>query len=226
MKNHMIIFDLDGTLIDSAPDVCRALNRTLTKIGRRDHTIAEVTSYLGFGAITLMEKALQTSGTLPDKETITDLTDQFLADYADNPVVDTVIFPGVLAALDQLQDNGARLALCTNKPSVTTAPVLELLNIDQYFQAIVCSDQVSNRKPHGDHIIDTISRAGGNEATRAIMIGDSESDINSAIHAGIPSVAVTFGYAHGTPQSLGATAMIDHFNELVTTIETVMALPQ
>ncbi len=223
MKNHMIIFDLDGTLIDSAPDVCRALNRTLTKIGRPDHSVAEVTSYLGFGAITLMEKALQTSGTIPDKKIVAELTEQFLDDYAQYPVVETVIFPGVLKALDELQKKGARLALCTNKPSITATPVLELLKIDTYFEAIVCSDQVKNRKPHGDHIKETIKRAGGNDTTRAIMIGDSESDINSAIHAGIPSVAVTFGYAHGTPQSLGASAMIDHFDDLVGTIETVMA---
>ena len=222
MKNHIVIFDLDGTLIDSAPDICGALNRTLTKIGRRPHNIAETKSYLGHGAHILMGMALEATGPIADEDTITDLTKQFLEDYAKYPVIDTVVYPGVFAALDDLKAQGATLALCTNKPNLTASVVLEILKLDAYFPTRVCGDQASTKKPHGDHIRDTLSRAGGDASSTAIMIGDSENDIYAAIDAGVPSIAVTFGYAHGTPDSLGADALIDHFDELIPTIETVL----
>jgi len=222
MKNHIIIFDLDGTLIDSAPDVCGALNRTLAKIDRRAHSVEEAKTYLGHGAPTLMEKALKATGDILSPEATADLTNQFLTDYADNPVIDTVVFPGVFKALDTILSRGAKLALCTNKPSITTAPVLDILKLTPYFEARVCGDQASTKKPHGDHIHETIRSAGGDKNSRAIMIGDSENDIYAAVDAGVPSIAVTFGYALGAVHDLGADAMINHFDDLISTIETVM----
>jgi len=216
-----IIFDLDGTLIDSAPDVCRALNRTLRVIGRRDHAVDEVKTYLGQGARILVERALATTGEVPEDTAIDRLTEQFLADYAMNPVVDSFVFPGVLEALGQLSDRGALLAICTNKPSITCEPVLEVFGLNEFFSAIVCPDHVQHKKPDGRHILDTISLVGGSPE-RAIMIGDSENDIHAAINAGIPSIAVTFGYSGLPHAELGATILIDHFDQLVPAIDAIM----
>ncbi len=220
MKNHTIVFDLDGTLIDSAPDVCRALNRTLVPYGRRSHDVEETKGYLGQGARVLMEMALRKTGDVPPVDVIESLTTAFLADYAANPVVDSVIFPGVINALTELRGRGAKLAICTNKPSITTMPVLEMLALDSYFEAIVCPDHVENRKPHGDHVRATIEAVDG-DIGQSIMIGDSENDIDAAIDAGIPSIAVTFGYAHRAHDELGATVLIAHFDALVDTIESI-----
>ncbi len=221
MKNTTIIFDLDGTLIDSAPDVCRALNRTLVSYGRRSHDVEEVKEYLGQGARVLMEMALQKTGAVPPTEVIDGLTSEFLIDYAANPVVDSTIYPGVISVLDELRARGATLAICTNKPSITTAPVLERFSLESYFTAIVCPDHVENRKPHGDHIRATVDAVGGN-IRHTIMVGDSENDIDAAINAGIPSIAVTFGYAHRKHDELGATALIHHFDELIESIDSII----
>jgi len=213
MTTPTILFDLDGTLIDSAPDVCRALNRTLEAIGRRTHTVAEATGYLGHGAPVLMKLALeQTGDILPDEE-IARLTQNFLDDYAQNPVVDSVVFPGVIPALSGLRDQGFKLAICTNKPSITAAPVLEMLDLVHHFDAVVCADQVMKRKPDGTHVLDTIAAVGG-AAERAIMVGDSENDIEAAIDAGVLSILVTFGYAQASHSSLGADMLLDHFDDL------------
>lgn len=221
MKNITIVFDLDGTLIDSAPDVCRALNRTLVRYGRRPHDVEEAKEYLGQGARVLIEMALQKTGTVPPTNVIDSLTSEFLTDYAANPVVDSTVYPGVIRALDELRDRGANLAICTNKPSITTGPVLERFALGSYFSAIVCPDHVENRKPHGDHIRATVEAVNGN-LQHAIMVGDSENDIDAAINAGIPSIAVTFGYAHRKHDELGATTLIDHFDSLIEAIDCIV----
>lgn len=222
MTNRTIIFDLDGTLIDSAPDVCGALNRTLVPFGRKRHDVEDVKGYLGQGARVLMERALHKTGDVPDASMIDQLTQQFLADYANNPVIDTYVFPGVIDVLETLKAEGAQLAICTNKPGITTAPVLDALNLGSYFEAVICGDQVKNRKPSGDHILDTI-RAIDGCPDNAVMIGDSENDIDAAIDAGIRSIVVTFGYTQIPHDELGAHAQISSFTELLETMDQVLA---
>jgi phosphoglycolate phosphatase len=220
MRDCTIVFDLDGTLIDSAPDVCGALNRILIPYGRRPHDVEEAKEYLGQGARVLMKMALHKTGEVPAESVIEGLTSAFLADYAANPVVDTTVFPGVMRSLSELRDRGAKLTICTNKPSVTTAPVLESLELISYFGAVICPDHVEQRKPHGGHVRHSIDAVGG-DYLKSIMVGDSENDIDAAINAGIPSIAVTFGYAHRKHDDLGATALIDHFDQLIETIELI-----
>ncbi len=222
MHDQTIVFDLDGTLIDSAPDVCRALNRTLETFGRRAHTVDETKEYLGQGARILMERALAKTGLVPEEHIINELTEAFLSDYAANPVVDSIVFPGVFQTLTDLKSSGAKLTICTNKPSITAKPVLNTFGLTPYFDAVVCADQVARRKPDGAHIHDTIKAVSG-DRNCAVMIGDSENDIYAAQNAGIPSIVVTFGYCHVPYAELGATVMVDHFSELTIAIEKAVA---
>lgn len=222
MENHIIMFDLDGTLIDSVPDICGALNRTLARLGRREHSAEEVAGYLGSGSVLFMKKALQATGAVPDDQTIETLATEFLDEYAANPVRETAVYPGVFEALDELRNRGATLALCTNKPGAMVAPVLKILGLESYFQVVVCGDDVENRKPHGDHIRETVRAAGGHPETPAIMIGDNINDFTAAKDAGVPSIAMTFGYARCSPNALGADALVDDFGDLVGTIEDVL----
>ncbi len=225
MHDQTIVFDLDGTLIDSAPDVCRALNRTLIPFGRRAHEVEETKEYLGQGARILMERSLAKTGAVPSIKVIEELTEAFLKDYAANPVVDSVIYPGVIEALTALKLGGATLAICTNKPSITTAPVMEEFDLGAFFDVVLCGDQVERRKPDGAHIKDTVEAVGG-DIRKAIMVGDSENDIYAAIDVGIPSIVVTFGYTHIPYNDLGATAQIDHFGELIGAIQEIIGSHQ
>ncbi|MEQ8667322.1 MAG: phosphoglycolate phosphatase [Rhodospirillales bacterium] len=208
-----ILFDLDGTLIHSAPDVCHAVNHVFEAEGMAPLTVDQVKGYLGKGARILMEQAVTDNGHRRDAEALDRMTDDFLEFYAAHPVVHSTVFPGVFDVLGSLRDRGAILAICTNKPSVTTAPVLDALELTPWFDTIVCGDQVTDKKPHGGHVLETIAACGGSR-NRAVMIGDSENDIDAAIHAGVPSVAVSFGYTNKPVRELGADRVIDSFAEL------------
>lgn len=222
MSFSAILFDLDGTLIDSAPDVRRALNRVLEPLGRRPHTVAEVKDLVGHGARVLMERALAATGEVPSADEIDGLTAAFLADYAENPVVHSTVFPGARESVARLRDAGVPLAICTNKPAKTTEPVMEELGLLEFFPVIVCGDDVEHRKPDGRHVLHTIERAGGDPAD-SVMIGDSENDIYAARDARVPSVAVTFGYCHVPHAELGADALIDAYDELEDALRAIAA---
>lgn len=215
-----ILFDLDGTLIHSAPDVCHAVNHVFDQEGFASLSVEQVQGYLGQGARILMEHAVIDHGHDRDPEALDRMTAAFLSFYAAHPVVHTTVFPGAIAVLDRLKDAKAILALCTNKPSKTTGPVLEALGLDGRFDAIVCGDQVANRKPHGDHVLETIKACGG-LVSNTVMVGDSENDIDAAIAAQVPSIAVTFGYANKPVEDLGADQLIDHFDQFFDALSLI-----
>jgi len=208
-----LIFDLDGTLIDSAPDVCAAINRALAGHGRRRITLAEAKALIGQGARVLSERALALTGRSGAPDEIESLVEEFIASYTERPVEHTVVYPGAREALRGFRAAGLRLAICTNKPKATTTPVMATLGLDGFFDVVSCGDQVPHRKPDARHVLGVIEELGTMPATTA-MIGDSENDIAAARAAGVLSVAVTFGYAHLPYPELGADALIDRFEEL------------
>ena len=208
-----LIFDLDGTLIDSVPDVCASINRVLTVNGRRALSVAETKSMIGWGGRVLVEKALALTGEPGTPEEIDAALNGFLATYAAHPVERTTVYPGVFAALQGFREAGVDLAICTNKPEATTGPVLDALGLGGFFAVVSCGDAVPHRKPDGRHLLRIIDELRGWVETTA-MIGDSENDIGAAIDAGMKSVAVTFGYAHVPYGEIGANALIGHFDEL------------
>ena len=215
-----LIFDLDGTLIDSAPDVRASINRVLVGMGRRELTLEETKDMVGWGGRVLAEKALAKTGEAGTSSDIDRTLEGFLTTYAQHPADHSVVYPGVLSMLDEFKAAGVRMGLCTNKPTATTPPVLEALGLSQYFDVVSCGDAVPYKKPDGRHVRLVVEELGATIETTA-MVGDSESDITAAIDAGVLSVAVTFGYAHVPCDELGADALIDHFDDLAQALADI-----
>ncbi len=219
-----LIFDLDGTLIDSAPDVCASANRMLDEFGRRQLSVEETKGLVGWGGRVLVEKALALTGDDGTEEDIDKGLDAFLSTYAAHPADHTTLFPGVIDALEGFRGSGVTMGICTNKPTATTAPVLAAMGLDGYFDVVSCGDAVPHKKPDGRHVLHVVEALGATIETAA-MIGDSENDIAAAIDAGVRSVAVTFGYAHAPAEELGADALIDHFDNLPDALLKIAGAP-
>jgi phosphoglycolate phosphatase len=217
-----LIFDLDGTLIDSAPDVRAAANRVLVDAGRRPLTLDEVKNLIGQGGRALIENALALTGQPGTSDEIECGLENFLTTYAGNPSENTTVYPGAREALESFRADGVRLGICTNKPGRTTAAVIRALDLDRYFAVVSCGDAVPYRKPDGRHVLRVVDALGTRAQTTA-LIGDSENDISAAVAAGVRSVAVTFGYSHVPYDELGADALIDRFDELPTALERIAA---
>ena len=209
-----VVFDLDGTLVDSVPDLQAALNWLLPRFGRRTVSRDEVTGMVGDGVPKLVERGFLATGGLPE-DGLDGPMAEFTGHYEANAAALTAPFPGAVRALEVLRDAGCLLAVCTNKPAGATAEILEALDLAPFFAAVAGGDTVPGaRKPdprHLMHVLDAMGAAPG----ETVMVGDSHNDVNVAKAAGVATVAVTFGYAHGPVAELGANVLIDHFDELV-----------
>jgi phosphoglycolate phosphatase len=189
MVPRLAVFDLDGTLVDSAPDLHAALDRLMAARALPGFARAEVVAMVGDGAKVLVERALGARG-LPFDQAA---HDDFLADYTANAAVETRPFPGIPEALDALQDAGWRLAVCTNKPEAASRELLAALGLLDRLHALGGGDSFPTRKPDPAHLLATIAAAGGT-AANAVMVGDHRNDVAAARGAGIPCVFVGWGY--------------------------------
>ncbi len=209
-----VIFDLDGTLIDSAPDLRFALNRLMFDEGRRELSLEEVIGMIGDGVPKLVERGYRATGEVPDKDELADRVERFGRDYEVNATAHTKLFPGALNVLVDLKDNGILIGLCTNKPVQATLEILAEFEIEEFFDAVVGGDTLGGvRKPDPRHlqaVLDDLNVLPG----QAIMVGDSANDIKVAKNANVKAIAVSFGYCHGPVSDLDANAVIDHFNQL------------
>ncbi len=212
-----VIFDLDGTLADTAPDLHAALNRGLEREGKPALTNEQSMSLIGGGADKMLRGAYDILGEPLSDEDLDRIFDEFLEDYRANCVVDTKFFPGAPAAVAQLRDWAVVTGICTNKRSSLTGPVLEGLGANGMFEPVVCYDEVGARKPDPAPLNRALELAGVS-AEAAIMVGDSAADMGAARNAGVKSIAVSFGYTDIPPDRLGADALIDHFDELIPTL--------
>ena len=211
-----IIFDLDGTLVDTGQDLTAALNHALSQMGRRPMSEASVRELIGHGARKLLERGLVQTG-----EMTTELVEAgvlpFLAYYSANICVGSRPFPGVEAAMDALAAAGCKLAVCTNKPQALSDQLIAALGWSDRFACVVGSDSVPDKKPHPGHVLATIARAGGQVADSA-YVGDSSTDVDAARAAGVPVIAVSFGFPDRPVHSLGADSVIDHYDQLVAAL--------
>lgn len=208
-----VVFDLDGTLVDTAPDLCAAMNHALAQLGRPTVPPELARDMAGQGARKLIEKGLLVSGAAPAELVETGLP-HFLSYYAAHIADESQIFPGVEAALDALAAAGSRLAICTNKPVTLSKALVAALGWDGRFAANLGFDSVPSPKPDPAHLFATIAAAGGDPAS-TIYVGDSITDTKTALAAGVPVIAVSFGFSDRPVAELGAHLVIDHYDELV-----------
>ncbi|MCA1907025.1 MAG: phosphoglycolate phosphatase [Magnetospirillum sp.] len=214
-----VVFDLDGTLIDSAPDVAAALNRLLIDEGRRALTLAEVQELVGEGAGALIERAWRATGKATTPEAVMPLVRRYLDYYRASPADHTIVYEDVAEVLDSFRRRGVPMGICTNKPQGMSDLVLDRLGLAPYFAAVL-GGEYSRRKPDGDHIRETLRRMGA-EQVQAVMVGDSATDVAAARDAGLPVIAVDWGYARMAPQALAADVLISRFIELPAAVESL-----
>lgn len=216
-----VVFDLDGTLVDTAPDLCAALNHALAALGRPGVPAEDVRHMVGHGARKLLERGLATSGEATPAIVEAGVP-HFLDYYAAHIAVGSRPFDGVEAALDALAAAGTRLAICTNKPVALSRALVSALGWDGRFAANLGFDSVDRPKPDPGHVLAAIAAAGGMPAT-TIFVGDSITDTTAARAANIPVVAVSFGFSDRPAADLGADALIDHYDELLPALRRLAA---
>ena len=208
-----IAFDLDGTLVDSAPDLVGTLNVLLEQEGIAPLPLAQARPFIGRGAKWLLERGFTAQGHPVPLDEMPALFDRFIAHYSVHCADLTRPFPGVVACLTQLKAHGARLAVCTNKLTSLSNPILEALDLAKFFDAVIGADLAPAPKPDPRHLITTIAAAGG-DLSRAVMVGDAATDAGAARAAGVPLVLVSFGYTEIPAADLAPDFLIDHFDAL------------
>jgi phosphoglycolate phosphatase len=208
-----IAFDLDGTLVDSAPDIHRALVAIMAQQALPAPSLADVHTFIGQGARATIVRAGAVHGVYYEEAELDRLTEQFTDIYASDIAALTRPWPGVEAALGELRAEGAVLCVCTNKRTHLSNRLLSALNLSHWFAAVIGADDVARKKPHPDHFIAAVRAAKGDPA-RALMVGDSAADVGSAHGANAPVALVSFGYTDTAPELLGADAVFSHFDEL------------
>jgi phosphoglycolate phosphatase len=217
----VVVFDLDGTLADTAPDLGAALNHALGAFGRPPVTLASVRMMVGHGARALLLRALDATG--ESSEALVDAAvPHFVNFYAAHICEGTRAFPGAEEALAAIERAEARLAVCTNKPERLARDLLRALGWQDRFSAVVGGDTLPTRKPDPAPLIEAVARAGGG---RALLVGDSITDSETARAAGLPFVAVSFGFRDRPADALGADAVIDRFDDLMPTIAHLRPYP-
>ena len=220
---HTIVFDLDGTLVDTAPDLTSALNLVLAGEGLPAVADDDARRMIGGGSRRMIERALIAQGrNLPSAE-VDRIFRMFIDHYGAHIADRSRPFPHLESVLQRLRGEGFRLAVCTNKLEWLSVRLLDTLNLSRYFAAICGHDTFGIQKPDPQMLRLTIRRAGG-EVQRAIMIGDSLTDVRTARAANVPVIAVGFGYSEVTPQALNADRLISSFSELPHAIAAVGTL--
>jgi phosphoglycolate phosphatase len=222
MNRLLLVFDLDGTLVDSVPDLRAALNEMLRERGRPPLTLTEVKRLVGDGPPAMVARALATGG--GDPTVSPGALARFLEIYEANAVRLTRPYPGVRETLEALRRLGYRTAICTNKPQRATQAVIEGLGFLALFDAIAGGDRFAVKKPDPGHLLGLIGELGAGVET-TVMIGDNEHDAAVARAVGVPLVLMRYGYARVAPESLAADALLEHFGELPLALERLGLVP-
>ena len=221
MRPPIIVFDLDGTLIDTAPDLIDSLNHALSGEGFGAVDQAQIGAHVGRGGRAMIERVFALSQRRFDPEIVERHHEVFVEHYAAGIPGRSRPYPGVLEAIARAKEAGYVFAICTNKPEGMAVSLVERLGLSDLFGAICGGDTFAFRKPDPRHLTETIERAGGDPA-RAVMVGDSRTDIDTAKAAGIPVVAVDFGYTDRHVREFEPSVVISHFDEM--TVEMVERL--
>lgn len=220
----LVVFDLDGTLIDTAPDLIATLNVILSREGLPPVPLESARAMIGGGARVLLERGLAIDNRKPGEADMKRMLADFIDHYARNIAVHSRPFDGLETALDALADRGYAFAVCTNKLEWLSVRLLEELSLRSRFAAICGGDTFGKAKPDPHSLLQTIAKAGGDPA-RAIMVGDSAADVGAARGARVPIVGVTFGYTDTPIAKLSPDRVISHMSELEAAVNTLMNKP-
>ena len=208
-------FDLDGTLLDTSGDLAAAVNYAIATDGRPPFPVDAIRPFVGKGAKVMLERALTASGGYDDA-LLARMLPTLLDYYEQNLAIHSVPYPGLMGAMEALDRAGVKLAICTNKAERFTIPLLHQIGLSERFVSVIGGDTLGVAKPDPAPIHEMIARAGGG---RTIFLGDTINDIAGARNAGVPSIAVSFGFLDGPVEQLEADAVIDHFDELMPLLE-------
>jgi phosphoglycolate phosphatase len=208
-----LVLDLDGTLVDTASDLTATLNDILAQEGLPAVSPDEGRAMVGHGARAMLSNALLSAGITAEPDRLDNLVALFIDIYAGRIAETSRPFPGVPEALDRFAADGWRLAVCTNKFERHSRLLLRELGLADRFTVIAGQDTYGVRKPDARHLLETIREAGGSSAA-AVMVGDSEVDVQTARSASVPVVAVDFGYCRVPVQDLAPDRVISHFDAL------------
>lgn len=220
-NKEVLIFDLDGTLIDSVPDLALSINQMLEALDKPTYSTEVIRGWVGNGAEVLTKRALSGSIDICAKlcpSVIEEALSIFLSFYETNVCVDTTVYPHVKASLESMHNDGYRLVIVTNKPEQFVRPILDKLGLDNLFEMIVGGDSLPKRKPDPmqlEYVCNKLSI----EASKCIMIGDSKNDIFAATAANMESIGLTYGYNHGEDiNSHGASLVLDSFADIIDSL--------
>jgi len=222
MADRAVIFDLDGTLVDTAPDLMRATNHVLESLGRGSVGLHEVRDFTGHGARALITRGLTATGGLPEGFDVEPHYQSFVTYYAEHLAVDSRPFPGLISLLDRLRSDGTALGVCTNKLEWLSTRVLQALGMSKYFGSVVGPDTLGIAKPDPRPFHESVARL-GLDSPRAIMVGDSETDVLTARAAAVPVIGVTFGYTAKPVSEYKPDRVITHFDEGFAAIQDLFA---
>ncbi len=216
-----LIFDLDGTLVDTAPDLLGATNHVLNLVGREPLSYQMLRQFVGHGAMDLLRRGLlATGGPLEDAE-LKRLHAEFLRYYGEHVAEKSIVFPGLIAVLDKAQARGLKMGVCTNKVENLSRKLLDEIGLAKYFGAVVGGDSLPLMKPDPAPYFE-VARLLGVDGMQTMMFGDSVTDIKTAQNAGVPVIAVSFGYTDQHVSNFKPTHVIDHYDEAWALVENML----
>lgn len=221
MPVEALIFDLDGTLVDTAPDLHAATNHVLSTLKRRPVTMEQVRAFVGHGARALIARGCEATGEPVDQRDIEALYQKFIIYYAANIAANSRPYPGLLELLDRCQSAGIAMGVCTNKLESLSIQLLNALDMTKYFSAVVGPDTIGIAKPDPRPYAETLKRM-ERKIAHSLMFGDSETDIKTAQNASVPVIAVSFGYTAQHVSAFGPTHVIDHYDEAWPVIQSYL----
>ncbi|CAB3731788.1 phosphoglycolate phosphatase [Achromobacter piechaudii] len=213
LNGATIAFDLDGTLVDSAPDLMGAVNAVLRGEGYRPLVYEAGRPYISRGARWLLQRGLEAAGATDPEARTAALFGRFITHYRDHIADESQPFPGAIAALTTLRSAGATLVVCTNKPTGLSRDLLAKLDMAGLFHGVVGIDAVTAAKPDPAHLIEAVQAVDGNLG-RTIMVGDADTDAGAARAAGTRLILVDFGYTETPAAQLSPDVLLHHFDEL------------
>ncbi|MFI4975360.1 MAG: phosphoglycolate phosphatase [Caulobacterales bacterium] len=221
-QGAVVAFDLDGTLVDTAPDLVGTLNTVLAQEGLPPMTLEAARPLIGRGARSMLERGFAAEGVVVDPLAMPALFERFIDIYLRRIARESRPFPGVEVALDLLAEQGALLAVCTNKPTRLSLALLDALGMASRFASVIGPDAAPAAKPDPRHLITAVETAGG-RIERALMVGDSKTDLDAARAAGVPVALVSFGYTEIPAADLAPDALVESFDELHRALAALLA---